>query len=110
MYLQHHCVNFGWVNLGQTSEQALWIEGRSDCTAYFQFAMDCQESVFSIRPTFGTLVGKARVTLHCTFQPTHPIIYSRRVACLVHHQVSRGGRGGDGVSLGVGGAQPEAQS
>ncbi|KAM8900796.1 cilia- and flagella-associated protein 65 isoform 3-T7 [Lycaon pictus] len=86
VYLQHHCVNFGWVNLGQTSEQALWIEGRSDCTAYFQFAMDCQESVFSIRPTFGTLVGKARVTLHCTFQPTHPIIYSRRVACLVHHQ------------------------
>uniref|UniRef100_A0A667HSZ3 Cilia and flagella associated protein 65 n=1 Tax=Lynx canadensis TaxID=61383 RepID=A0A667HSZ3_LYNCA len=26
------------------------------------------------------------MTLHCTFQPTHPTIYSRRVACLIHHQ------------------------
>ncbi|XP_004402829.1 PREDICTED: coiled-coil domain-containing protein 108 [Odobenus rosmarus divergens] len=84
--LKHCCVNFSCVNLGQTSEQPLWIENKSDCTAYFQFAIDCQESVFGIRPAFGTLVGKARMTLHCTFQPTHPIIYSRRVACLIHHQ------------------------
>ncbi|XP_014640990.1 PREDICTED: coiled-coil domain-containing protein 108 [Ceratotherium simum simum] len=84
--LQHYCVNFSWVNLGERSEQPLWIENKSDCTAHFQFAIDCQESVFSIRPTFGTLVGKARKTLHCAFQPTHPIIYFRRVACLIHHQ------------------------
>ncbi|XP_044890430.1 cilia- and flagella-associated protein 65 isoform X2 [Felis catus] len=84
--LQHCCVNFGWVNLGETLEQTLWIENKSDCTAYFQFAIDCQESVFDIRPAFGTLVGKARMTLHCTFQPTYPTIYSRRVACLIHHQ------------------------
>lgn len=89
--LQHCCVNFGWVNLGETLEQTLRIENKSDCTAYFQFAIDCQESVFDIRPAFGTLVGKARMTLHCTFQPTHPTIYSRRVACLIHHQVSGGG-------------------
>ncbi|XP_022355528.1 cilia- and flagella-associated protein 65 [Enhydra lutris kenyoni] len=84
--LQHNCVNFSWVNLGQFSEQPLWIENKSDCTAYFQFAIDCQESVFGIRPAFGTLVGKARMTLRCAFRPTHPIIYSRRVACLIHHQ------------------------
>lgn len=91
--LQHYCVNFSWVNLRERSEQSLWIENKSDCTAHFQFAIDCQESVFSIRPTFGTLVGKARMTLHCTFQPAHPIIYFRRVACLIHHQVSGGGEG-----------------
>ncbi|XP_017712399.1 PREDICTED: coiled-coil domain-containing protein 108 isoform X3 [Rhinopithecus bieti] len=84
--LQHYCVNFSWVNLGERSEQPLWIENQSDCTAYFQFAIDCLESVFSIRPAFGTLVGKARMTLHCAFQPTHPIICFRRVACLIHHQ------------------------
>nr|XP_019597442.1 PREDICTED: cilia- and flagella-associated protein 65 [Rhinolophus sinicus] len=84
--LQHYCIDFNWVNLGERSEQPLWIENKSDCTAHFQFAIDCQESVFSISPTFGTLVGKARVTLHCAFQPTHPIIYFRRVACLIHHQ------------------------
>lgn len=85
--LQQYCVNFSWVNLGERSEQSLWIENQEDCTAYFQFNIDCQESVFSIRPAFGTLHGKARVTLHCTFQPTHPIVYFRRVACLIHHQV-----------------------
>ncbi|XP_011787627.1 PREDICTED: coiled-coil domain-containing protein 108 [Colobus angolensis palliatus] len=84
--LQHYCVNFSWVKLGERSEQPLWIENQSDCTAYFQFVIDCLESVFSIRPAFGTLVGKARMTLHCAFQPTHPIICFRRVACLIHHQ------------------------
>ncbi|XP_008257396.3 cilia- and flagella-associated protein 65 isoform X1 [Oryctolagus cuniculus] len=84
--LQQYCINFSWINLGERSEQSLWIENQEDCTAYFQFAIDCPESVFSIRPAFGTLLGKARATLLCTFQPTHPIIYFRRVACLIHHQ------------------------
>ncbi|MBZ3880635.1 Coiled-coil domain-containing protein 108, partial [Sciurus carolinensis] len=84
--LQHYCVNFNWVNLGEHSEQTLWMENKSDSTAHFQFAIDCQESVFSIKPAFGTLVGRARMTLHCAFQPTHPIICFRRVACLIHHQ------------------------
>lgn len=91
--LQQNCIDFSWVNLREHSEQPLWIENKSDCTAYFQFAIDCQESVFSIRPAFGTLVGKARMTLHCTFRPTHPVIYFRRVACLVHHQVSEDSAG-----------------
>lgn len=104
--LQHYCVNFSWVNLGEHSEKSLWIENKSDCTAHFQFAIDCQESVFSIRPTFGTLVGKARMTLHCAFQPTHPIIYFRRVACLIHHQVSGCGVG---QLWGGPGGQSEAQ-
>ncbi|XP_035161653.2 cilia- and flagella-associated protein 65 isoform X5 [Callithrix jacchus] len=84
--LQRYCVDFSWVNLGECSEQALWIENQSDCTAHFQFAIDCLESVFSIKPAFGTLVGKARMTLRCAFRPTHPIICFRRVACLIHHQ------------------------
>nr|XP_012595751.1 cilia- and flagella-associated protein 65 isoform X1 [Microcebus murinus] len=85
--LEYYCVDFGWVQLGERSlVQSLWIENKSDCTARFQFAIDCQESVFSIRPAYGTLVGKSRMTLHCAFQPTHPIIFFRRVACLIHHQ------------------------
>lgn len=97
MSLQYYCVDFSWVNLGKRSEQSLWIENKSDCTAHFQFDIDCQESVFSIRPAFGTLVGKSRLTLHCAFQPTHPIIYFRRVACFIHHQVSYGGGGEEGL-------------
>ncbi|XP_021054197.1 cilia- and flagella-associated protein 65 [Mus pahari] len=84
--LQHSCVNFHWVKLGERWEQTLWIENQSDCQAHFQFDIDCQESVFSIRPAFGTLAGKTRVTLHCAYQPTHPLISFRRVACLIHHQ------------------------
>ncbi|XP_052605856.1 cilia- and flagella-associated protein 65 isoform X1 [Peromyscus californicus insignis] len=84
--LQHYCINFNWVRLGERSEQTLWIENKSDCIAHFQFDIDCQESVFNIRPAFGTLAGKARMTLHCAYQPTHPIICFRRVACLIHHQ------------------------
>ncbi|XP_051010503.1 cilia- and flagella-associated protein 65 [Acomys russatus] len=84
--LQHSCIDFSWVKLGEHPEQTLWIENKSDCMAHFQFDIDCQESVFSIQPAFGTLAGKARMTLHCAYQPTHPIICFRRVACLVHHQ------------------------
>ncbi|XP_040609232.1 cilia- and flagella-associated protein 65 isoform X3 [Mesocricetus auratus] len=84
--LQHYCVNFSCVQLGESPEQTLWIENRSDCLAHFQFDIDCPESVFSIRPASGTLAGKARLTLHCAYQPTHPVIYFRRVACLIHHQ------------------------
>lgn len=84
--LQHCCVNFNWVKLGEHPEQTLWIENRSNCPAHFQFDIDCQDSVFSIRPAFGTLAGKTRLTLHCAYQPTHPIICFRRVACLIHHQ------------------------
>ncbi|XP_076787765.1 cilia- and flagella-associated protein 65 isoform X3 [Arvicanthis niloticus] len=84
--LQHYCVNFNWVELGEHLEQTLWIENQSDCPAHFQFDIDCQESVFSIRPAFGTLAGKTRMTLLCAYQPTHPIICFRRVACLIHHQ------------------------
>ncbi|XP_069872977.1 cilia- and flagella-associated protein 65 isoform X3 [Dipodomys merriami] len=83
---QHYCVNFSWVILGERSEQILWIENQSRCLAHFQFIIDCQQSVFSISPTFGTLLGKVRMTLRCAFQPTHPNIYFRRVACLIHHQ------------------------
>lgn len=53
--LQHRCVDFSWVSLGTRSEQRLWMENKSDCRAYFHFDIDCPESVFSIRPAFGTL-------------------------------------------------------
>lgn len=101
--LQHCCINFNWVKLGEHPEQTLWIENRSDCLAHFQFDIDCQESVFSIRPAFGTLAGKTRMTLHCAYQPTHPIICFRRVACLIHHQVS------DGEGTTIWGGGPETQ-
>lgn len=88
VFLQHTCVDFSWVDLGVRTEKSLWIKNKSECTAYFQFAIDCQESVFSIQPAFGTLEGKARQLLRCAFQPLEPFIYFRRVACVIHHQVA----------------------
>ncbi|XP_060049853.1 cilia- and flagella-associated protein 65-like [Erinaceus europaeus] len=84
--LQRSCVNFGCVNLGKRSEQPLWIENQSDSVAAFQFALDWQESVFSISPASGMLGARTRLTLYCAFRPCHPIIYFLRVACLLHHQ------------------------
>ncbi|XP_075386330.1 cilia- and flagella-associated protein 65 [Tenrec ecaudatus] len=84
--LKHGYVNFSYVALGSSAEKFLWLENQADCPAYFQFDIDCRESVFNIRPAFGTLAGKARLALRCIFRPTHPIIYFRRVACLIHHQ------------------------
>ncbi|XP_026521138.1 cilia- and flagella-associated protein 65 [Notechis scutatus] len=79
-------VYFCCLNLGEYSNQPLDITNNSDIPAYYQFDIDCTQSVFSIDHPCGVLNGMSTITLKVTFQPTHPIICYRRVACLVHHQ------------------------
>lgn len=80
-------VYFGCVNLGECLVLALKMTNNSEPPAYYQFDIDNQQSVFSFDYPYGILAGKSATTLMVTFQPTHPIIYHRRVVCLVHHQV-----------------------
>uniref|UniRef100_A0A8C5SG10 Cilia and flagella associated protein 65 n=1 Tax=Laticauda laticaudata TaxID=8630 RepID=A0A8C5SG10_LATLA len=79
-------VYFCCLNLGEYFHQPLDITNNSDIPAYYQFDIDCTQSVFSIDRPCGVLNGMSTITLKVTFQPTHPIICYRRVACLVHHQ------------------------
>ncbi|KAG8125280.1 hypothetical protein E2320_020475, partial [Naja naja] len=79
-------VYFCYINLGEYLNQPLDITNNSDIPAYYQFDIDCTQSVFSIDRPYGVLNGMSTITLKVTFQPTHPIICYRRVACLVHHQ------------------------
>ncbi|XP_070585217.1 cilia- and flagella-associated protein 65 isoform X2 [Erythrolamprus reginae] len=83
---QHPSVYFSCINLGEYLNQPLDISNNSDVPAYYQFDIDCSQSVFSIDRPHGVLNGMSTITLKVTFQPTHPIICYRRVACLVHHQ------------------------
>ncbi|NWT90273.1 CFA65 protein, partial [Lanius ludovicianus] len=84
--LDQYSVDFGWINLGESLVQTLKISNMSDVPAYYQFDIDDRGSVFSLDHPCGVLEGKTTVTLKVTFQPTHPMNYHRRVACLVHHQ------------------------
>ncbi|KAJ7345981.1 hypothetical protein JRQ81_001931 [Phrynocephalus forsythii] len=83
---QHPFVYFSCINLGEYLVQPLEITNNSDVPAFYQFDIDCKQSVFSIDRPCGILDGRSTVTLKVTFQPSHPIICHRRVACLVHHQ------------------------
>ncbi|XP_034289620.1 cilia- and flagella-associated protein 65 isoform X1 [Pantherophis guttatus] len=82
----HPFVYFSYINLGEYLNQPLDIINNSDVPAYYQFDIDCTQSVFSIDRPYGVLNGMSTITLKVTFQPTHPIICYRRVVCLVHHQ------------------------
>lgn len=86
--VQHPFVYFNCIKLGEYLNQPLDIINNSDVPAYYQFDIDCTQSVFSIDRPYGVLNGMSTITLKVTFQPTHPIICYRRVVCLVHHQVS----------------------
>ncbi|XP_041119870.1 cilia- and flagella-associated protein 65 isoform X1 [Polyodon spathula] len=78
-------VNFGCANLGETVLRSLEFTNTSDVPAYFQFSIDCSHSVFSIDHSCGILPGETSLTLNIAFQPTHPMNYYRKVACLIHH-------------------------
>lgn len=86
--VKHPFVYFSYIKLGEYLNQPLDIINNSDVPAYYQFDIDCTQSVFSIDHPYGVLNGMSTITLKVTFQPTHPIICYRRVVCLVHHQVS----------------------
>ncbi|KAM6460482.1 cilia- and flagella-associated protein 65 isoform 3-T4 [Liasis olivaceus] len=83
---QHPFVYFSYISLGEYLIQPLDITNISDVPAYYQFDIDCTQSVFSFDRPYGVLNGMSTTTLKVTFQPTHPIICYRRVVCLVHHQ------------------------
>ncbi|XP_053117944.1 cilia- and flagella-associated protein 65 isoform X2 [Hemicordylus capensis] len=83
---QHPFVYFNCANLGECLVQRLDITNNSRVPAYYQFDMDSKQSVFSFDHPCGLLAGMSTTTLNVTFQPTHPIIFHRRVVCLVHHQ------------------------
>lgn len=85
--LHQFSVDFDWINLGESSMRTLKISNTSDVPAYYQFDIDCKGSVFSLDHPCGVLESTATLTLKVIFQPTHPMTYHRRVACLVHHQV-----------------------
>ncbi|XP_009909465.2 cilia- and flagella-associated protein 65 [Dryobates pubescens] len=84
--LHQQSLDFGWINLGESSMQTLKISNISDVPAYYQFDIDGRGSVFSLDCPCGVLEGTTTVVLKVTFRPTHPISYHRRVVCLVHHQ------------------------
>ncbi|XP_009069656.1 PREDICTED: coiled-coil domain-containing protein 108-like, partial [Acanthisitta chloris] len=84
--LNQYSVDFNWINLGESLMQTLEISNMSDVPAYYQFDIDGKGSIFSLDRPRGVLEGKTTLTLKVTFRPTHPIIYHRRVVCLVHHQ------------------------
>ncbi|KYO24080.1 coiled-coil domain-containing protein 108 isoform A [Alligator mississippiensis] len=84
--LSQSALGFNWLLLGERSAQSLEISNISDVPAHYQFDLDGRDSVFSVDHPCGVLEGQASLSLMVTFRPSHPIIYYRRVACLVHHQ------------------------
>ncbi|XP_054827614.1 cilia- and flagella-associated protein 65 [Eublepharis macularius] len=84
--LQHPFVYFSCINLGESLTQPLNITNTSDVPAFYQFDIDSRQSIFSFDHPCGILAGMSTITLKVTFQPTYPMIYYRRVVCLVHHQ------------------------
>ncbi|XP_062972842.1 cilia- and flagella-associated protein 65 [Elgaria multicarinata webbii] len=83
---QHPFVYFSYINLGEYLIQPLEMTNNSEVPAYYQFAIDGTQSVFSFDRPCGILGGMSTMTLKVTFQPTHPIICHRRIVCLIHHQ------------------------
>ncbi|XP_014674657.1 PREDICTED: coiled-coil domain-containing protein 108-like isoform X2 [Priapulus caudatus] len=68
------------------ASKTLEICNCSDALAYYQFDLDCSESAFSINQVSGILKPKSSKTLTVTFKPSEPIIYYRRLICIVHNQ------------------------
>ncbi|XP_048390683.2 cilia- and flagella-associated protein 65 isoform X2 [Stegostoma tigrinum] len=84
--LGHLKLNFGCVFLGETVTYATEISNTSDVPTFYQFEIDCRQSVFVIDRPCGVLGGESTERLRVTFRPSHAINYYRRVACLIHHQ------------------------
>ncbi|XP_067843127.1 cilia- and flagella-associated protein 65 isoform X2 [Heptranchias perlo] len=84
--LAHLNLNFGCVFLSETVTYPTEISNTSDVPTFYQFEIDCSQSVFVIDRPCGFLGGESTETLMVTFRPSHPINYYRRVACLIHHQ------------------------
>ncbi|XP_072117075.1 cilia- and flagella-associated protein 65 isoform X2 [Mobula birostris] len=79
-------LNFGCVFLNDALTYTMEISNTSDVPTFYQFEIDCCQSVFVIDQPCGFLGGESTETLRITFRPPHPMNYYRRVACLIHHQ------------------------
>ncbi|XP_051881001.1 cilia- and flagella-associated protein 65 [Pristis pectinata] len=79
-------LNFGCVFLSDVLTYTMEISNTSDVPTFYQFEIDCSQSVFVIDRPCGFLGGESTETLKVTFRPSHPMNYYRRVACLIHHQ------------------------
>ncbi|XP_069792050.1 cilia- and flagella-associated protein 65 isoform X9 [Narcine bancroftii] len=79
-------LNFGCVFLGDVQTYSVEISNLTDVPTFYQFEIDCSQSVFVIDRPCGFLGGESTQMMKVTFRPTHPMNYYRRVACLIHHQ------------------------
>ncbi|XP_071497349.1 cilia- and flagella-associated protein 65-like [Diadema antillarum] len=79
-------LNFGLLNLGESSTRTLDIINQSDVAASYQFMLDCQESVFEMSVQCGKVEPHTTQTIIVNFTPFHPINHYRRVACVVQNQ------------------------
>ncbi|XP_038598736.1 cilia- and flagella-associated protein 65-like, partial [Tachyglossus aculeatus] len=86
LVLERSSVNFEWLSLGGQRVQPLGIYNGSEVPAHYQFELEGPGGVFTLDRPWGVLPGRSRRTLRLTFRPPQPLIYFRRVACLVHHQ------------------------
>uniref|UniRef100_UPI00398E9F00 cilia- and flagella-associated protein 65 isoform X2 n=1 Tax=Pristiophorus japonicus TaxID=55135 RepID=UPI00398E9F00 len=84
--LAHLKLNFGCVFLGETTTYTTEICNTSDVPTFYQFEIDCTQSVFVIDRPCGLLGAESTEILKVMFRPSHPISYYRRVACLIHYQ------------------------
>ena len=76
------------IDQGDTAARTIDIINTSDIDAFYQFVIDCEESVFWFKQQSGVVKADSRVTLSLKFIPTAPMNYYRRVTCLIHNQVS----------------------
>ena len=53
----------------------------------FQFQTDPENSVFKINSVSGMLSGNSSKTVIVNFAPVKPIVYCKKMVCLIHNQV-----------------------
>eukprot|EP00794_Sanderia_malayensis_P017503 gene17503-19253_t len=79
-------ISFGRANANQEVTRAFQIINQSQVDAFYQFLIDCNNSVFHFESKCGSLKKNSSRTIKVTFTPEKPINYYRKVVCLVHNQ------------------------
>ncbi|XP_062861739.1 cilia- and flagella-associated protein 65 isoform X2 [Trichomycterus rosablanca] len=87
--LSSSVVDFGCVEEGAESTRTIHITNPSMVLAHYQFDMDHGNySVFTVDQPSGCLSANSSLTLQLRFHPRHPIVYHKRLACLILHRDS----------------------
>jgi hypothetical protein len=55
---------------------------------FFKFDIDCEISCFKFSTTSGTLQPNESRLIQVFFEPQHPIIYYKKIACLIQNHVT----------------------